>query len=195
MCASEVAISGKRVYEWLARDVVVPLCGCTCDKMLSCGLLRCHERCHRRHCIETCRIDDGYEERGLVMKQPPGDISITTGKAIIIHELKIMYQSTKIGVDDCRSKEDLTNAGILLFRSEDRKIAATMKWLFLIVTLVATLVAAVYFGYKGLIWLSGWMDGVEERDMILVSLELDKMDCLKIQIEHSHSRSELKFKR
>ncbi|KAJ6902294.1 hypothetical protein NC651_019927 [Populus alba x Populus x berolinensis] len=56
MCVREVAVLGKRVYEGLACDVVVPLCGGTCDKMLSCGLHRFHERCHRRHCIETCRI-------------------------------------------------------------------------------------------------------------------------------------------
>ncbi|XP_024462414.1 NF-X1-type zinc finger protein NFXL2 isoform X4 [Populus trichocarpa] len=67
--------------------------------------------------------------------------------------LKIMYLSTKIGVNDCKSKEDLTNA-------ED---AATMRWLFLMVTLVVTLVAAAYFGYKGLMWLSDWMDEVEEQ--------------------------------
>ncbi|KAL3581655.1 hypothetical protein D5086_015987 [Populus alba] len=63
-----------------------------------------------------------------------------------------MYLSTKIGVNDCKSKEDLTNA-------ED---AATMRWLFLIVTLVVTLVAAAYFGYRGLV-LSDWMDEVEEQ--------------------------------
>ncbi|KAJ6909793.1 hypothetical protein NC652_020703 [Populus alba x Populus x berolinensis] len=56
MCVREVAVLGKRVYEGLACDVVVPLCGGTCDKMLSCGLHRFHERWHRRHCIETCRI-------------------------------------------------------------------------------------------------------------------------------------------
>lgn len=47
----EVAVLEKRVYEGLACDV-----GGTCDKMPSCGLHRFHERCHRRHCIETCRI-------------------------------------------------------------------------------------------------------------------------------------------
>jgi NF-X1-type zinc finger protein NFXL1 len=55
-CVREVAVLGMRVYEGLACDVVVPLCGGTCDKMPSCGLHRFHERCHRRHCIETCRI-------------------------------------------------------------------------------------------------------------------------------------------
>lgn len=43
------------------------------------------------------------------------------------------------------------------FEAED---AATMRWLFLMVTLVVTLVAAAYFG---LMWLSDWMDEVEEQ--------------------------------
>ncbi|GAB4831946.1 NF-X1-type zinc finger protein nfxl2 [Ancistrocladus abbreviatus] len=47
---------GKRVYEGMACDVVVPLCGATCDKKLSCQIHRCPERCHRGPCIETCRI-------------------------------------------------------------------------------------------------------------------------------------------
>ncbi|XP_057476794.1 NF-X1-type zinc finger protein NFXL2 isoform X1 [Actinidia eriantha] len=47
---------GKRVYEGMACDVAVPVCGATCDKMLSCGFHRCPERCHRGPCIETCRI-------------------------------------------------------------------------------------------------------------------------------------------
>ncbi|KAL6533124.1 NF-X1-type zinc finger protein nfxl2 [Orobanche minor] len=47
---------GKTVYEGMACDVSVPLCGATCDKVLSCGFHRCHERCHRGPCIETCRI-------------------------------------------------------------------------------------------------------------------------------------------
>ncbi|KAL9275955.1 NF-X1-type zinc finger protein NFXL2-like protein [Drosera capensis] len=47
---------GKRVYEGMACDVVVPLCGATCDKRLICGIHRCPERCHRGPCIETCRI-------------------------------------------------------------------------------------------------------------------------------------------
>lgn len=46
---------GKRVYEGMACDVSVPLCGATCDKLLSCGFHRCPERCHRGPCIETCR--------------------------------------------------------------------------------------------------------------------------------------------
>ncbi|GAV90902.1 LOW QUALITY PROTEIN: hypothetical protein CFOL_v3_34302, partial [Cephalotus follicularis] len=48
---------GKRVYEGMTCDVdAPPVCGATCDKMLSCGFHRCHERCHRGKCIETCRI-------------------------------------------------------------------------------------------------------------------------------------------
>ncbi|KAI4370536.1 hypothetical protein MLD38_018882 [Melastoma candidum] len=47
---------GKRVYDDMPCDVDVPLCGGTCDKMLSCGFHRCPERCHRGPCIETCRI-------------------------------------------------------------------------------------------------------------------------------------------
>ncbi|KAG7999105.1 hypothetical protein I3843_01G290000 [Carya illinoinensis] len=48
---------GKRVYQGMSCDVETPpLCGATCDKTLSCGLHRCHERCHRGLCIETCRI-------------------------------------------------------------------------------------------------------------------------------------------
>ncbi|KAJ7959647.1 NF-X1-type zinc finger protein NFXL2 [Quillaja saponaria] len=47
---------GKRFYEGMSCDVPVPLCGATCEKMLSCGLHRCPERCHRGPCIETCRI-------------------------------------------------------------------------------------------------------------------------------------------
>ncbi|XP_057979684.1 NF-X1-type zinc finger protein NFXL2 [Malania oleifera] len=46
---------GKRVHEGMACDVTVPLCGATCDKILSCGFHRCPERCHRGSCIETCR--------------------------------------------------------------------------------------------------------------------------------------------
>ncbi|GAB2288357.1 NF-X1-type zinc finger protein nfxl2 [Dionaea muscipula] len=45
----------KKVYEGMACDVAVPLCGGTCDKKLSCGMHRCPERCHRGPCIETCR--------------------------------------------------------------------------------------------------------------------------------------------
>ncbi|KAH9702514.1 NF-X1-type zinc finger protein NFXL2 [Citrus sinensis] len=47
---------GKRVYEGMSCDVAVPLCGATCDKMLSCRIHRCHDRCHRGPCIGTCRM-------------------------------------------------------------------------------------------------------------------------------------------
>ncbi|CAI0443634.1 unnamed protein product [Linum tenue] len=47
---------GKRVHEGMACDVAVPLCGDTCGKMLSCGFHKCHERCHRGQCAETCRM-------------------------------------------------------------------------------------------------------------------------------------------
>lgn len=47
---------GKRVYEGVACDVSVPLCGGTCGKLLTCGFHRCPERCHRGPCIATCRI-------------------------------------------------------------------------------------------------------------------------------------------
>lgn len=53
----------------------------------------------------------------------------------------------------------LLNDGNLL----DQKIVATVKWLLLVVTLVVILMAAAYFGYKGLMWLSDWMNEVEER--------------------------------
>ncbi|XP_052185775.1 NF-X1-type zinc finger protein NFXL2 isoform X2 [Diospyros lotus] len=46
---------GKRIYQGMACDVASPLCGATCDKMLSCGFHSCPERCHRGPCIETCR--------------------------------------------------------------------------------------------------------------------------------------------
>ncbi|KAF2319120.1 hypothetical protein GH714_013449 [Hevea brasiliensis] len=47
--------------------------------------------------------------------------------------------------------------------SKLQKYVATMKWLLLVVILVVTLVAAAYFGYKGLLWLSDWMNEVEEQ--------------------------------
>ncbi|XP_058075009.1 NF-X1-type zinc finger protein NFXL2 isoform X2 [Magnolia sinica] len=46
---------GKREYVGVSCDVPVPTCGSTCEKMLSCGLHRCPERCHRGPCVETCR--------------------------------------------------------------------------------------------------------------------------------------------
>lgn len=39
----------------MACDVTVPLCGGTCDKVLSCRYHRCPERCHRGSCVESCR--------------------------------------------------------------------------------------------------------------------------------------------
>ncbi|XP_047316075.1 NF-X1-type zinc finger protein NFXL2 [Impatiens glandulifera] len=47
---------GKKVYEGMACDIPAPLCGSTCNKLLSCGYHRCSERCHRGVCIETCRV-------------------------------------------------------------------------------------------------------------------------------------------
>lgn len=47
---------GKRVYEGIACDAPVSVCGATCGKMLSCGFHRCPERCHKGPCIETCRV-------------------------------------------------------------------------------------------------------------------------------------------
>ncbi|KAL1535523.1 NF-X1-type zinc finger protein nfxl2 [Salvia divinorum] len=47
---------GKRVYEGMACDVSLPLCGSTCNKLLSCGFHRCPERCHHGPCVENCRM-------------------------------------------------------------------------------------------------------------------------------------------
>ncbi|XP_037492718.1 NF-X1-type zinc finger protein NFXL2 isoform X2 [Jatropha curcas] len=44
-----------------------------------------------------------------------------------------------------------------------QKFVATMRWLLLLFTLLVTLVAVTYFGYKGLLWLSDWMNEVEEQ--------------------------------
>lgn len=44
-----------------------------------------------------------------------------------------------------------------------QKLVATMKWFLLLVILVVILVAASYSGYKGLMWLSDWMNEVEEQ--------------------------------
>ncbi|CAM8943298.1 unnamed protein product [Rhodiola kirilowii] len=46
---------GKKVYEGMSCDVLAPLCGSTCEKLLACGFHKCPERCHRGPCIETCR--------------------------------------------------------------------------------------------------------------------------------------------
>ncbi|XVE52495.1 hypothetical protein DITRI_Ditri02bG0126600 [Diplodiscus trichospermus] len=47
---------GKRVYEGIPCDGMAPVCGATCNKLLNCGFHRCHERCHKGPCVETCRI-------------------------------------------------------------------------------------------------------------------------------------------
>lgn len=47
---------GKRVYEGMPCDAPLQVCGATCEKTLPCGYHRCHERCHRGQCMETCRI-------------------------------------------------------------------------------------------------------------------------------------------
>lgn len=47
---------GKKFYHGMTCDAIVPTCGSTCEKKLSCNLHRCPERCHRGKCAETCRI-------------------------------------------------------------------------------------------------------------------------------------------
>jgi NF-X1-type zinc finger protein NFXL1 len=44
-----------------------------------------------------------------------------------------------------------------------QKILATTKWVLLIVTLVVVLIAIATYGCKGLMWLSDWMNEVEEQ--------------------------------
>ncbi|KAL4428037.1 hypothetical protein ABPG75_002126 [Micractinium tetrahymenae] len=46
---------GKKLLPHAACDVVVPPCGETCGKLLSCGVHRCHERCHTGPCTTVCR--------------------------------------------------------------------------------------------------------------------------------------------
>ncbi|KAL4445363.1 hypothetical protein ABPG77_011188 [Micractinium sp. CCAP 211/92] len=46
---------GKQVLPHAACNVVVPPCGETCGKLLSCGAHRCHERCHTGPCTTVCR--------------------------------------------------------------------------------------------------------------------------------------------
>ncbi|GAB4819935.1 hypothetical protein N2152v2_006981 [Parachlorella kessleri] len=46
---------GKQVVPDAPCDLVVPPCGATCDKLLSCGIHRCVERCHAGPCPQTCR--------------------------------------------------------------------------------------------------------------------------------------------
>ncbi|MQL88742.1 hypothetical protein Taro_021316 [Colocasia esculenta] len=46
---------GKKEYKRVSCDSIVPTCGSTCEKMLSCNIHRCPERCHQGTCVETCR--------------------------------------------------------------------------------------------------------------------------------------------
>ncbi|CAA6654762.1 unnamed protein product [Spirodela intermedia] len=46
---------GKRYHEGVACDAIVPACGSTCEKFLSCNIHRCPERCHQGPCVESCR--------------------------------------------------------------------------------------------------------------------------------------------
>ncbi|KAG6532931.1 hypothetical protein ZIOFF_006790 [Zingiber officinale] len=46
---------GKKEYKGVSCDTDVPTCGSTCDKMLSCRIHRCPERCHCGPCVEACR--------------------------------------------------------------------------------------------------------------------------------------------
>jgi NF-X1-type zinc finger protein NFXL1 len=46
---------GKQQLPRAACDVVVPPCGETCGKLLSCGVHTCHERCHTGPCTTVCR--------------------------------------------------------------------------------------------------------------------------------------------
>lgn len=69
---------GKRAYQGMTCDVdAPPLCGATCDKTLSCGRHRCHERCHRGPCIGTCRIVVAKSCRcGSLKKEVPSSIGL-----------------------------------------------------------------------------------------------------------------------
>ncbi|XP_010920864.2 NF-X1-type zinc finger protein NFXL2 [Elaeis guineensis] len=46
---------GKKEYRGVSCDANMPTCGSTCEKMLSCRIHQCPERCHRGPCVETCR--------------------------------------------------------------------------------------------------------------------------------------------
>ncbi|XP_042447184.1 NF-X1-type zinc finger protein NFXL2-like [Zingiber officinale] len=46
---------GKKEHKGVSCDTDVPTCGSTCDKMLSCRIHRCPERCHCGPCVEACR--------------------------------------------------------------------------------------------------------------------------------------------
>eukprot|EP00899_Mesostigma_viride_P018045 jgi/Mesvir1/26241/Mv05719-RA.2 len=45
---------GKMAHDDLSCDEVVPTCGRTCDKLLSCGIHRCPQACHTGGCTEVC---------------------------------------------------------------------------------------------------------------------------------------------
>lgn len=47
--------------------------------------------------------------------------------------------------------------------SKLQKIISRTKQLLLFVFILVTLLAATYYGYKGLLWLSDWMNEVDER--------------------------------
>lgn len=81
-----------------------------------------------------------------------------------------------------RSQTNLNTAGLLFFPEKKvnsskcsfvclptetvlskQKIVAAMKWLLLLVALVMVLIAFAIYGHKGLMWLSDWMNEVEEQ--------------------------------
>ncbi|KAJ3694945.1 hypothetical protein LUZ60_000322 [Juncus effusus] len=47
---------GKQEYKGLGCEVESQTCGATCGKLLKCARHKCHERCHKGACVETCRI-------------------------------------------------------------------------------------------------------------------------------------------
>ncbi|CAK9233126.1 unnamed protein product [Sphagnum troendelagicum] len=47
---------GKIQHTGITCDYVVPTCGSTCEKPLSCQRHRCNERCHYGPCKDTCRV-------------------------------------------------------------------------------------------------------------------------------------------
>ena len=47
---------GKLSYKDMPCDAVAPTCGSTCEKLLSCSLHRCQERCHVGDCKAICRV-------------------------------------------------------------------------------------------------------------------------------------------
>lgn len=44
-----------------------------------------------------------------------------------------------------------------------QKVVATVKQILLVVVLVVAVIAALYYGYKGLLWLSDWMNEVDNQ--------------------------------